>query len=225
MSEHQATSNGVSLQRNIESLLLVATRPLSLKKIAEQTAVTVGDVEATIEALKVKFNTEDSGIHVLQHGTTVQFVTSPEVSAMITEYLKEEQAGELTRPALETLTIIAYRGPISKIQLDTIRGVNCSLILRNLMIKGLVDAKSGKDKYQTTYSVTSDFIRFLGLTDITQLPDYEQLHVDERLEQIINPTAPVTVAEDQQAQPLPAPEPVEEVIAVAVTEPTEEEAQ
>ena len=191
----------MSLNRNLESLLLVATRPLSLKKLAEQTQVTVKDVEQAVGELKQKYNHDASGIQILEHGSTVQFVTSPMASKLVTEYLKEEQAGELTRPALETLTIVAYRGPISKIQLDTIRGVNCSLILRNLMIKGLVEAKSAKDKYQTTYTVTSDFIRFLGLTDITQLPDYEQLHIDERLEQILNPTAPVTVAEDQSAQP------------------------
>ncbi len=191
----------MNLSRNLESLLLVATRPLSLKKLAEQTNVTVGDIEKAIDELKQKYNTDASGIQILQHGSTVQFVTSPMASKLVTEYLKEEQAGELTRPALETLTIVAYRGPISKIQLDTIRGVNCSLILRNLMVKGLVEAKSNKDKYQTTYTVTSDFIRFLGLTDISRLPDYEQLHVDERLEQILNPTAPVTVAEDINHQP------------------------
>lgn len=191
----------MSLNRNLESLLLVATRPLSVKKLAEQTNVTVKDAEQAIGELKQKYNHEASGIQILEHGSTVQFVTSPMASKLVTEYLKEEQAGELTRPALETLTIVAYRGPISKIQLDTIRGVNCSLILRNLMIKGLVEAKTAKDKYQTTYTVTSDFVRFLGLTDISQLPDYEQLHVDERLEQILNPTAPVTVAEDTAHQP------------------------
>lgn len=189
----------MSLIRNLESLLLVATRPLSLKKLAEQIGVTVGDVETGLVELKTKYNTDDSGIQVLQHGSSVQFVTNPLSSKLVTEYLKEEQAGELTRPALETLTIVAYRGPISKLQLDTIRGVNCSLILRNLMVKGLVEAKTAKDKYQTTYQVASDFVRFLGLTDITQLPDYEQLHIDERLEQILNPTAPVTVAEEQSA--------------------------
>ncbi len=187
----------MNLPRDLESLLLVATRPLSLKKLAEQTAANLGEVTAALNDLKQKYNTADSGIQVLQHGGTVQFVTSPLASQLVTAYLKEEQASELTRPALETLTIVAYRGPISKIQLDTIRGVNCSLILRHLMIKGLVEAKSAKDKYQTTYTVTTDFLRFLGLTDISQLPDYEQLHVDERLEQIINPTAPVTVDEDQ----------------------------
>ena len=201
MPDQKTASNTTVLNRNLESLLLVATRPLALKKLAAQINVTVKEVEQTIGELKQKYNQEASGIQILEHGSTVQFVTSPLASKLVTEYLKEEQAGELTRPALETLTIVAYRGPISKIQLDTIRGVNCSLILRNLMIKGLVESKSARDKYQTTYTVTSDFIRFLGLTDITQLPDYEQLHVDERLEQILNPTAPVTIAEDVNHQP------------------------
>lgn len=189
----------MSLQRNLESLLLVATRPLSLKKLAEQTQSAIGDVDQAVGQLKQKYNTADSGIQILQHGSTVQFVTSPLASKLVTEYLKEEQAGKLTRPALETLTIVAYRGPISKIQLDTIRGINCSLILRHLMIKGLVEAKTAKDKYQTSYTVSSDFIRFLGLTEISQLPDYEQLHTDERLEQILNPATPVTMAEQPSA--------------------------
>lgn len=191
----------MSLTRNIESLLLVATRPLTTRRLAEEIGVTVSEVETAVAELKERYNTDASGIQILQHASTVQFVTSPMSSKLVTEYLKEEQAGELTRPALETLTIVAYRGPISKLQLDTIRGVNCSLILRHLMVKGLVEAKAAKDKYQSTYQVTGDFVRFLGLTDISQLPDYEQLHTDERLEQIINPSAAPQVVEEHE-QPL-----------------------
>src|SRR5689334_13393494 len=117
----------------IESLLLVATRPLSLKRLGELTNRSVEEVTTAVEALSQKYNTDDSGLQVLRHAGSVQLVTSPLNSKVVTDFLKEEQAGELTRPSLETLTIIAYRGPISKIQLDTIRGVNCALILRNLM--------------------------------------------------------------------------------------------
>src|SRR4029077_18065787 len=94
----------------------------------------------------------------------------------------------------------AYRGPISKIQLDTIRGVNCALILRNLMIKGLVEAKANRDKLQTSYQVTTDFVKYLGLTTIAELPDYERLNHDEQLNQLLNPQ-PVTVTEEQTVQP------------------------
>lgn len=187
----------MKLQSAIESLLFVSPRPLSVKKLIESTGASAADVEQCLNDITQKYNTADSGVQVVRHGSNVQMVSSPLNSKVVTQFLKEEQAGELTRPALETLTIIAYRGPISKIQLDTIRGVNCALILRNLMIKGLVEAKHHKDKYQTTYQVTFDFVRFLGLNTIGELPNYEQLNRDENLERLLNPKAAV-VQEEQQ---------------------------
>lgn len=188
------------LHSQIESILLVATRPMSIKKLAELTRSSADEVTAAINDLTTKFNTDDSGVQLLRHSSSVQLVSSPLNSKLVTDYLKEEQAGELTRPALETLTIVAYRGPISKIQLDTIRGVNCALILRNLMIKGLIEAKANKDKLQTSYQVTVDFVKYLGLTTISELPEYERLNQDEQLNQLLNPQA-VTVSEEQTITP------------------------
>ncbi len=201
--EKKEVARGTSLTNQLESLLLASPRPLSLRKLAELTGRTTETVTAALEEISQKFNTESSGIHLLRHSQSAQFVTSPLNSKLVTEFLKEEQAGELTQPALETLTIIAYRGPISKVQLDTIRGVNCSLILRHLMIKGLVEAKANKDKYQTSYQVTNDFVRYLGLTEMNQLPEYDQLHHDERLEQLLNP-APVITADDGHSADSPS---------------------
>jgi len=184
------------LRGKIESLLLASPRPLTVRRLAELLKSETAEVESALADLAEKWNEDDSGIHVLRHGAQVQLVTSPLNSKIITDFLKEEQAGELTRPALETLTIIAYRGPISKIQLDTIRGVNCALILRNLMIKGLVEAKQHKDKLQSTYQVTLDFMRFLGLSHVRELPDYEQLNRDENLQHLLNPVVPVVVTEE-----------------------------
>ncbi len=191
----------MSLSSKIESILLVATRPMSTKRLAELIGAKPDEVTAAVDTLAQKYNVDDSGLQVLRHASSIQLVTSPMNSKLVTDYLKEEQAGELTRPSLETLTIIAYRGPISKIQLDTIRGVNCALILRNLMIKGLVEAMSHKDKMQTSYQVTTDFIKFLGLTAITELPDYEQLNRDEQLEQLLNPQAVAVSQEHPNTQP------------------------
>lgn len=184
----------------IESILFVATKPLTAKRLAELTGGDVKAVEEALNEVESRHATAGGGILLQRHGATVQFVTSPVASRIVTEYLKEEQAGELTRPALETLTIIAYRGPISKIQLDTIRGVNCALILRNLMIKGLVEATPNKDKLQTSYEVTTDFLRFMGLTKISDLPDYDKLHNEETLNMLLNPTV-TTSAEVTATQP------------------------
>lgn len=190
-----------SLRGKLESLIFISPRPLTAKRLAELANADVAAVETELTALAERYNDQASGLHLLRHANSVQFVSSPLNSKLVTDFIKAEQAGELTRPALETLTIVAYRGPISKIQLDTIRGVNCALILRNLMIKGLVEAKqhggsSVKDKHQTSYHVTMDFVRFLGLNHISELPDYEQLNRDENLEQLLNPTATVVTHED-----------------------------
>ena len=190
----------MSLDTKVSSLLFVATRPLSTKKIGEIVGAKEAEVEAALGRLAEQMNADHSGIHLLRHGQSVQLVTNPVHSGMITEFLKEEQAGELTRPALETLTIIAYRGPISKVQLDTIRGVNCALILRNLMIKGLVEAKAAKDKLQTSYQVSMDFVRHLGLNHITELPEYERLHSEAIMDQLLNPTGPTTQSEQAPNQ-------------------------
>lgn len=177
----------MDLARKLESLLFASPRPLSYRKLAELAGARPEEVKPVVKELAAKLNIDTSGINILRHGESVQMVTSPLESKLITQFLKEEQAGELTRPSLETLTIIAYRGPISKIQLDTIRGVNCALILRNLMIKGLVEAKAHKDKLQSSYQVTTDFIRFLGLNRIAELPDYETLNQNEHLDTLLNP--------------------------------------
>ncbi len=188
----------MTLRSKIESLLFISPRPLTVKRLAELAGSDPAIVETELTTLADHYNVNDSGLHLLRHANSVQFVSSPLNSKLVTDFIKEEQAGELTRPALETLTIVAYRGPMAKIQLDTIRGVNCALILRNLMIKGLVEAKTaGKDKHQTSYHVTMDFVRYLGLNQISELPEYEKLNRDENLEQLLNPT--VTVVQHEQA--------------------------
>ncbi len=196
----------MSLHSKLESLLFITPRPLTVKRLAELVGADVTAVETELTALAEKYNGEESGLHLLRHASSVQFVSSPLNSKLVTDFIKEEQAGELTRPALETLTIVAYRGPMSKIQLDTIRGVNCALILRNLMIKGLVEAKQHQDKYQSSYQVTMDFVRFLGLNHISELPDYEKLNHDENLEQLLNPTATVMKHEDGAVVTEPQPD-------------------
>jgi segregation and condensation protein B len=180
---------------------------LTIRRLVELTKVSTEDIEAALTALEQKLSAPESGMQLMRHNGTAQLVTSPDVSAVVTEYLKEEQAGELTRAALETLTIIAYRGPISKIQLDTIRGVNCALIIRNLLIKGLVEAKNHKDRAQSTFQVTPDFIRHLGLTSVTELPDYERLHSDQLMEQLLHPVTHTIQETEQQVSATPTEEP------------------
>lgn len=169
----------MDLKAVIESLLLVSSRPLTAKRLAETLGKDKEDVKKALDALIAEYDARGGGIVLLRNGEEVQMATAPEASKTVREFLKDEAFGELTRPSLETLTIVAYRGPITKPELEQIRGVNCSLILRNLMIRGLVRQEG------ETYSVTMDFIRHLGLARVEDLPDYEKLNSDENLRKLL----------------------------------------
>ncbi|MDZ7798097.1 MAG: SMC-Scp complex subunit ScpB [Patescibacteria group bacterium] len=177
----------MNLKSKIESLLFVSISPLSVSKIAKLVSSDKDKVKQSLQDLKERLKEEQRGIQLMKIQNSWQLSTNPDNSSIVREYLKDEQTGELTRPALETLTIIAYRGPIAKSELDVIRGVNCSLILRNLMIKGLVESYKDKSKMDTFYKVTFEFLKFLGLSETSHLPDYEKLNKDESLEKLLNP--------------------------------------
>ncbi len=172
-----------NIQGKIESILFAAGKPLSLKKLAELLQVDKKEITAVLESLTERF-TGDSGLRIIQHGEEVELATAPEYTDLVRQFLKKEELGELTRPQLEAASVIAYRGPITKAELEQIRGVNCSLILRNLQIRGLVEELS--DGALPHYQITFGFLKFLGLKQIDDLPDYQRLHNPESLEQILN---------------------------------------
>ncbi len=172
-----------TLKSKIETLLFLSPKPLSYKKLEQLTVKPLTEVKEAISQLIAEY--ESKGMQIMQSKESIQMVTAPENAKLAKELVKDEQTGELSKPALETLTIVAYRGPITKAELDQIRGVNCSLILRNLMIKGLVEAKDNKDKMAIVYNVTFDFMRYLGITKIEDLPDYEKLNSDENLQRLL----------------------------------------
>lgn len=139
------------------------------------------EVRDGVAALVKHFNTRESGIHCMVNDTKVQFTTNPEHKNLIADFVKDETTGELTKPSLETLTIIAYRQPITKEELEQIRGVNCSLILRNLLIRGLIETREERGGLAITYAVSMDFLRFLGVNAVSDLPDFERLRSHEAL--------------------------------------------
>lgn len=172
------------LTSQIESILFISNKPLTLKKIAQICGRSKEEIETCLESLKEEYNRADKGIHVSQIEDKVQMVTSGENKKLVQGFIKEELTGELTQPQLETLTIIAYRGPVTRGELEQIRGVNCSLILRNLMIRGLVEAEEDPKRMVTFYNITIDFMRYLGISDKRELPDFERLSQDENLEKL-----------------------------------------
>ena len=173
------------LLSQIESILFVASKPLAVKQIAKAVQKKSDEVEEALETLRMKYNHEDSGIHILQQGDQFQMATNLENSEVVDLFIKDEASGELTKAQLETLTVIAYRGPITKPELEQIRGVNCTLILRNLMLRGLVEEVEDETKILPAFSLSLEALRHLGVDSATKLPDYEELHKHEFVENIL----------------------------------------
>lgn len=169
----------MSLQSQIESILFVAIKPMPIKELADLLKVKTKEAEEALETLGVEYKNNGRGLSLIKNNNQYQLTTAPENAALIQEFLKDETSGELSQPSLEALTVIAYRGPIGKLELEKIRGVNCSLIIRNLLLRGLIEEKYNKVKDENYYTVTHDFIRFLGLSDISELPEYTKLRAAE----------------------------------------------
>ncbi|MBI2411443.1 MAG: SMC-Scp complex subunit ScpB [Candidatus Kerfeldbacteria bacterium] len=174
-----------SLQRKIEALLFLESKPFTFKKLAHICSAEEEAVATTVTVLQGQYEQRGGGVTLVIESNTVQLMTAPAESAFIQQYIQEEETGELTRPSLETLTIIAYRGPVPKTEIELIRGVNCSLILRNLMIRGLVEEVGETEIGTPVYSATIEFLRYLGLNKITDLPNYEELNKNVHLQELL----------------------------------------
>jgi segregation and condensation protein B len=176
----------MSIKSQIESILFSQAKPLSIRQLQNILEISPEEIQQNLEQLILEYNVEGRGINLITNGDKYQFTTSPENSELIQKILKQEITSELSRPSLETLTVIAYRGPITKAELEQIRGVNCSLIIRNLLMRGLVESFYDKQKDYTYYNITLDFMRYLGINKIEGLPDYERLNNDERLLKLLD---------------------------------------
>jgi segregation and condensation protein B len=165
---------GKDLSAIIESILFVYGEPMEPARLAR---ITGADEESVREALgRLKDALRGGGLVLMEHDGAWQMGTHPDMSPYV-EALARGQFGEaLSRAALETLAVVAYRGPLSRPDIEYIRGVNSSFTLRNLMIRGLVErAEYAKDGRGYRYRVSTDFLKYLGLEGIGDLPRYEEL--------------------------------------------------
>ena len=124
------------LAAQLEALLFVASEPMKLSRLAAATGRPADAVTAALTELAAAL--ADHGLQLQEHADSYRLVTRPTVAGTIRQFLVEESRTELTKPALETLAIIAYRGPITKSGLETIRGVSSDTMLRNLLQRGLI---------------------------------------------------------------------------------------
>lgn len=161
----------------IEALLFVSGEKMSVGKLSKITGVKNGDIEKALFQLQLRLKQDKQGIQLLKFGNKVQLVAANEWSAFVGKIIKEALHDDLTSAALETLAIVAYASPITKLAVDNIRGVDSSFTLRSLIVRGLIERmriKGGREQYR--YKPSLDFFKHLGLSKQEDLPDYEKYY-------------------------------------------------
>ncbi|TET38871.1 MAG: SMC-Scp complex subunit ScpB [Anaerolineales bacterium] len=170
--ETEANPKGSALDLNarIEALLFVSPELISIPQIANALNSSVREVEKSLEELDMLFT--NRGIRLQRVSRSVQFITAPEISADVQRFLDLEETSRLSRAALEVLAIVAYQEPVTRPQIDAVRGVNSDSVMRTLLRHGLVDEVGRTDGpgRPFIYATTSDFLNHFGLTSIEELP-------------------------------------------------------
>lgn len=167
------TTDTSNLEKIIEGLLFVATEPVTVNHLATAIECTPGQVEAALQRLQE--NSANRGIQLQQHGGKVQLVSAPELTEAIERFLGLTATAKLSTPALETLAIVAYRQPITRPQIEAIRGVNSDGVLRTLVSKGLVEEVGRLDSVgqPVLFGTTFEFLRYFGIASLDNLPELD----------------------------------------------------
>ncbi len=175
----------MNLEAKIEAVLYAAAKPVSFGKLAEWCGATKDEIVSSLGLLTDRLLETESGLQLVLHEGQAELVTRPDAAELVRTVTKQDTQAELTRPSLEALAILAYRGPMTRPELEQIRGVQSSLILRNLMMRGLVEMSEDMRLGQSVYHVTIDFVKHLGIANTSHLPDYEKLHGNAVVEQVL----------------------------------------
>jgi segregation and condensation protein B len=163
-----------TLIKNIEAVLFWKGDPLTVAELAKMLHASVEEIREGIDALRS--SRAESGIVVISHNDTYTLGSSSDVGALIESIRKEELQRDLGKAGLETLATIIYKHPIKRSEIDFIRGVNSSFILRNLLIRGLIDKVSmPHDTRSTYYTPSMEMLSHLGITSIQELSNYNQV--------------------------------------------------
>jgi len=165
----------MNLENKIEALLFWKAEPISRKKLSE--ILNANQTEINEAVGKLKENLNSRGIVLLEKENEITLGTNSEVSELIEKLQKEELNKDLTKASLETLSIVLYKNGVTRAEIDYIRGVNSSFILRAMSIRGLVERTiDPKDNRRFIYKPTFDLLSFMGVKSPEELPDYAEVN-------------------------------------------------
>lgn len=190
----------MNLDAQLEALLFVAAEPLSIKKLAQFTSEEPATIHEALDRLRERLQESGSGLLLIAHEHAAELVTKPEAAELVKQLAKDQIQGELSRPSMEALTILTYRGPLTRPELEQVRGVQSSMILRNLMLRGLVEMTDELRLGQPVYRVTIDFLKFLGVERVEDLPNFQELHQHATVTQVLDQLQQSTPEEQKSTE-------------------------
>jgi segregation and condensation protein B len=174
MSEQSEHLDGFLLEEVLEGLLFIATSGVTVSQLAETLQVGPDEIRSALKELEQNYASRQ-GLRLQWHAGRVQLTTSPELSPLIERFLGLEATARLSRAALETLAIVAYKQPVTRPSVDAIRGVNSDGVMKNLLSKGLLVEMGRSDGpgRPIFYGTTEDFLQHFGISSLAELPNLE----------------------------------------------------
>ncbi|HEX5167913.1 MAG TPA: SMC-Scp complex subunit ScpB [Cyclobacteriaceae bacterium] len=166
------------LQNHIEALIFCSPSPIKMGDLIACLAEMFGteipeeDVTGALQRIEEKYLSDDYSFQLYKSAGGYQFLTKPAYQSSIGIMLKQQSKKRLSTSAMETLSIVAYKQPISKTEIENIRGVNCDYAVQKLLDKGLIEIKGKADTIgrPMLYGTTQKFMEYFGINDLTELP-------------------------------------------------------
>lgn len=180
--------------RAIEGILMVAIEPVPVELLAQLLEMPVADVESLIADLSSSYENENRGFQMVKVAGGYRFQSHPDVSAYVERFVLDGQRARLSAAALETLAIIAYKQPISRLQIASIRGVDPDAVLRTLQGRGYIEQRGRDDGpgQAVLWGTTPLFLEKLGINSISELPPLAEFVPDAAVVEALEATLRIT---------------------------------
>lgn len=173
-------NHDLDLTAKVEALLFVSPDSITPYQLGTILEVSTHKIKGCLEELAVQY--QDRGIRLQRHDGAVQLTSAPEAADLIERFLDIETTTTLSQAALETLSIVAYQQPVTRPQVDDIRGVNSDGVLRTLLSKGLIEevGRAEGPGRPILYSATQEFLKYFGLSSFDELPPLNIEDLEDR---------------------------------------------
>ena len=168
--------NSETLASIIESIVFVSGNAITIKDIAEKLQVEEKEILKCVKELQEKYS-GDNGIHLLMFNKKIQFCSNPKYANEVSSVLNPIKERELSRSMLEVAAIIAYKQPVTRIDLEDIRGVNSEYVVQKLLELNMIEPVGRKDAVgkPVLFGTTDEFLKRFQISSLDELPDYEEL--------------------------------------------------